>query len=106
MDRLDLRSAGDLLATVPLWRRSADRGGLISRDFVFADFAQAFGFMTQVALVAERRNHHPEWSNVYNRVSITLTTHDAGGLSMNDIKLAQAIDKACTAIQGPSPRAD
>ena len=106
MDRLDLRSAGDLLATVPLWRLSADRGGLISRDFVFADFAQAFGFMTQVALMAERRNHHPEWSNVYNRVSITLTTHDAGGLSMNDIKLAQAIDKACAAIQGPSPHPD
>ena len=61
---------------------------------IFANFAEAFAFMTQVALIAEKRNHHPEWSNVYNRVAITLTTHDVKGLSMNDIELARLIDNA------------
>ena len=64
----------------------------ISRTLVFADFAEAFGFMARVALMAERADHHPEWSNVYNRVEILLTTHDAGGLSHRDIDLATAID--------------
>ena len=64
----------------------------ITRSILFADFIEAFGFMTQVALIAERMNHHPEWSNVYNRVDILLTTHDAGGLSPRDIDMAQAID--------------
>ena len=80
-------------AGLPGWRMSAERGGVIHRDFVFADFAEAFAFMTQVALIAEKRNHHPEWSNVYNRVTISLTTHDADGLSINDIELARLIDK-------------
>ena len=56
------------------------------------DFAEAFGFMTQVALIAEKADHHPEWSNVWNRVDILLTTHDAGGLSTRDVELAEAID--------------
>ena len=60
--------------------------------FSFADFSQAFGFMTRVALLAEAADHHPEWSNVWNRVDILLTTHDAGGLSMRDADLARAID--------------
>ena len=65
----------------------------ITRRFTFDDFAAAFAFMTRVALLAEKADHHPEWSNVWNRVDILLTTHDAGGLSMRDIALAQAIDR-------------
>ena len=65
----------------------------IRRDFKFATFSEAFAFMTRVALLAEKADHHPEWSNVYNRVSITLSTHDAGGLTEKDIALATAIDK-------------
>jgi len=64
----------------------------ISRRFVFADFPEAFAFMTRVALLAERADHHPEWSNVWNRVDILLTTHDCGGLSQRDVALAQEID--------------
>ena len=64
----------------------------ITRSIAFTDFAEAFGFMTQVALIAEKMDHHPEWKNVWNRVEILLTTHDAGGLSSRDIELAEAID--------------
>ena len=64
----------------------------ITRNFVFADFSEAFAFMARVALLAEKADHHPEWSNVWNRVSILLTTHDAGGLSHRDIDMAEAID--------------
>jgi 4a-hydroxytetrahydrobiopterin dehydratase len=87
-----------LLAQLPTWRMSPERGGTISREFVFRDFAQAMGFMCQVALVAEKRNHHPEWSNVYNRVVVTLTTHDAQGLSMNDVELARFMDQVAVAL--------
>lgn len=65
----------------------------ISRDFKFRDFSEAFGFMTRVALAAQKADHHPDWSNSYNKVSITLVTHSAGGLTGNDISLAAAIDK-------------
>mgnify|MGYP003349900050 FL=1 len=65
----------------------------ISRELVFRDFNEAFGFMSRVALLAEGRNHHPNWSNVYNRVSISLSTHDLGGLSDLDVELAAAIDQ-------------
>jgi 4a-hydroxytetrahydrobiopterin dehydratase len=65
----------------------------IARRLEFADFCQAFGFMTRVALVAERSSHHPEWTNVYNRVDIRLTTHDAGGLTALDLALAEYIDE-------------
>lgn len=65
----------------------------LHREFKFTDFIAAFGFMTKVALLAERANHHPEWSNVYNKVSISLTTHEAGGLSTRDFELAQEISK-------------
>ena len=61
----------------------------IARRFKFADFAEAFGWMTRIALIAEKMDHHPEWANVYNRVDVTLTTHDAGGLSTRDIELAR-----------------
>ena len=65
----------------------------ISRELVFRDFNEAFGFMSRVALLAEGRNHHPNWGNVYNRVSITLSPHDLGGLSNLDVELAAAIDQ-------------
>lgn len=69
-----------------------DARDAITRQFVFKDFVEAFGFMAKVALLAERADHHPEWSNVWNRVDILLTTHDAGGLSHRDVDLAGAID--------------
>jgi 4a-hydroxytetrahydrobiopterin dehydratase len=76
------------LERLPDWRLRAD-GLAIERDFRFSDFVQAFGFMTQMALVSEAMNHHPEWSNVYNRVRVTLTTHDAGGLTARDLEWAR-----------------
>jgi len=79
------------LATLPGWTLRGD-GRAILRKFAFADFAEAFGFMTRVAILAEKADHHPEWFNVYNRVEITLTTHDADGLSQRDVALAKAID--------------
>ena len=79
-----------LPATLPQW--TVDQQS-ISRELVFRDFNEAFGFMSRVALLAECRNHHPNWSNVYNRVSITLSTHDLGGLSDLDVELAAAIDQ-------------
>lgn len=95
--------AATLAAELPEWRYAAERGGVIARDFVFDDFVQAFAFMTHVALVAEKHDHHPEWSNVYSRVSIVLTTHDAGGLTEKDIALARAAEKAYAA-SGRTPR--
>jgi 4a-hydroxytetrahydrobiopterin dehydratase len=67
-------------------------GDTLHRELEFADFSEAFGFMTRVALLAESRNHHPDWSNSWNKVSIDLTTHDAGGLTDNDVALAEAIN--------------
>lgn len=79
------------LANLPEWTSVGDLDG-IRRLFTFTDFNQAFGFMARVALLAEKADHHPEWSNVYNRVDILLTTHDAGGLSQRDVDMAAAID--------------
>ena len=79
------------LATLNGWSYDADARG-IRRTFRFADFAEAFAFMTRVAILAEKADHHPEWFNVYNRVEILLTTHDAGGLSERDVALATVID--------------
>jgi 4a-hydroxytetrahydrobiopterin dehydratase len=70
-----------------------DARDAITRQFLFKDFSEAFGFMARVALLAEVQDHHPEWSNVWNRVDILLTTHDAGGLSARDVAMAQAIDR-------------
>jgi 4a-hydroxytetrahydrobiopterin dehydratase len=77
-----------MLAQLPEWRHDGQRDA-ITREFEFTDFMQAFSFMAQLALYAEKHRHHPEWSNVYNRVLITLTTHDAGGLTQNDIDFAR-----------------
>jgi 4a-hydroxytetrahydrobiopterin dehydratase len=86
----DARAAA--LARLPHWRLVEGRDA-ITRQFKFADFNSAFAFMTHVALVAEKMNHHPEWTNVWNTVDITLTSHDAGGLTERDVKLAEAIDQ-------------
>ena len=71
----------------------------IFKEYVFKNFNQAFGFMTRVALMAEKMDHHPEWFNVYNKVQVTLTTHDCGGLSRNDIKMAKFMEKAVPSSQ-------
>ena len=80
------------LARLPGWSKAGARSA-IRRKFRFADFNEAWGFMSRVALAAEQQGHHPEWSNVWNRVEITLSTHDAGGLSARDVKLAKAINE-------------
>ena len=79
------------LAALPEWSLRAD-GLAIERTFLFKDFSEAFGVMARAALLAEVQDHHPEWFNVYNRVQVTLTTHDAGGLSQRDVKMATAMD--------------
>lgn len=78
------------LAARPGWSLRQDK---LYRLFVFEDFSEAFGFMSRVALLAEAMNHHPEWSNIYNRVEIQLVTHDAGGITERDLTLAEQIDK-------------
>jgi 4a-hydroxytetrahydrobiopterin dehydratase len=91
IEQLSEAERADALDTLPDWDYDEARDA-ITRSIVFTDFAEAFGFMTQVALLAERADHHPEWTNVWNRVEILLTTHDAGGLSALDVELATAID--------------
>ena len=83
----------EALAQIPAWREVEGRDA-VARTFRFADFKQAMAFMVRVALKAEQMNHHPEWSNVYNKVETTLTTHDAGGLTARDIELASFMDAA------------
>ncbi len=90
MDTLSESEIESGLATLPQWHREGEG---IERRFSFDGFVEAFGFMSSVALLAERANHHPEWSNVYNRVHIRLTTHDAGGLTHRDLSLAGEIDR-------------
>ena len=80
------------LAKLKGWTEVAGRDA-ISKKFSFKDFNEAFGFMARCALIAEKLDHHPEWLNVYNRVEVTLATHDAGGVTERDIKLAQAMDR-------------
>jgi 4a-hydroxytetrahydrobiopterin dehydratase len=93
MDKLQPAIAKKRLAQLTEWKYDARRDA-ITREFPFADFRQAFAFMTEIALAAEKADHHPEWSNVYNRVTITLTTHDAKGLTQRDFDLADIIDRA------------
>ncbi len=91
MTPLDPHAREAAMAAIPRWTYDASRNALV-RTFRFADFVAAFGFMTRVALLAERADHHPEWCNVWNRVDVALTTHDAGGVTSRDIALATAID--------------
>ena len=87
--KLDTAAIASAMPGVPGWTLKGDG---IERQYKFADSALAFAFMARVALLAEKADHHPEWSNVYNKVNIRLTTHDAGGLSVRDFALARAID--------------
>jgi 4a-hydroxytetrahydrobiopterin dehydratase len=91
VEKLTDAARKQLLDAHPLWSHLPERDA-IQRKFVFADFSAAFGFMTRVALAAEQKDHHPEWFNVYNRVEILLTTHDAGGLSQRDVEMVRLID--------------
>ena len=91
IEALNETERAEALDGLPDWDYDDGRDA-ITRSIVFEDFAEAFGFMTQVALIAEKADHHPEWKNVWNRVEILLTTHDAGGLSPRDIELAEQID--------------
>ncbi|MEZ4363417.1 MAG: 4a-hydroxytetrahydrobiopterin dehydratase [Kofleriaceae bacterium] len=88
--KLDDDEVSRALAALPRWRLV---GGKLFRELQFADFVEAFGFMTSAALVAERMSHHPEWSNVYGTVRVYLTTHDVGGLTSLDVELARAMER-------------
>lgn len=92
MEKLSSAQRQEHLPALAGWDLDETADGL-RKSFVFADFGEAFGFMVRVALLAEKADHHPEWSNVWNRVEIFLTTHDAGGLSMRDVALAEAIEQ-------------
>ncbi|MDH7798116.1 MULTISPECIES: 4a-hydroxytetrahydrobiopterin dehydratase [unclassified Beijerinckia] len=94
--KLDAAARDKALAALSHWRYEFERDAIV-RDFKFANFVEAFSFMSAVALLAEKADHHPEWSNVYSRVSILLTTHDAKGLSERDIALAREIDRLAKA---------
>ena len=93
-DRIDVAEA---LKALPLWRVHEGDRPAITRSLTFTDFNAAFGFMTRVALLADKVDHHPEWSNVYNRVEVLLTTHDAGGVTEKDVRMARFIDEAAAA---------
>jgi 4a-hydroxytetrahydrobiopterin dehydratase len=91
-EKLSGEARKSVLGRLKGWREVAGRDA-ITRKFVFKDFNEAFGFMARAALVAEKLDHHPEWSNVYKTVDVTLSTHDAGGVTELDIKLAEVMDK-------------
>ncbi len=93
--RLDEQARASALAELAGWRLVEGRDA-IEKSFRFADFSAAWGFMSRVALAAERLDHHPEWSNIYNRVSVVLSTHDADGLTELDIALARQIEQAAS----------
>jgi len=90
----------EVLADLTGWAAATGERPAIERALKFADFNAAFAFMTAVALLAEKMDHHPEWSNVYNRVDILLTTHDAGGVTDNDIRMARFINETATRLGG------
>ncbi|SCB23062.1 4a-hydroxytetrahydrobiopterin dehydratase [Rhizobium hainanense] len=92
-EKLDRAAIDENLAELGGWVLAAD-GLSISKTFKFRNFVEAFGFMAESALAAEKFNHHPEWFNVYSRVEVKLTTHDVGGLTDHDVKLAKAMEKA------------
>ena len=89
------------LAGLKGWSETSGRDA-ITKKFVFKDFSQAFGFMTRAALVAEKMDHHPEWFNVYKNVEVTLSTHDAGGVTDKDMALAHFMDQAAAGLSAPS----
>ena len=91
VEKLDESEAKAALAQLDGWEFDRD-GDAMRKVFKFSDFSEAWGFMSRIALIAEDADHHPEWFNVYNKVDITLTTHDAGGLSKRDIAMAKAIE--------------
>nr|WP_298926053.1 4a-hydroxytetrahydrobiopterin dehydratase [uncultured Erythrobacter sp.] len=92
VNELNEKERATLLADHPEWELTREEKA-ITRTFQFGDFSEAWGFMSRVALLADRQDHHPEWFNVYAKVEITLTTHDAGGLSQRDATMARAIDQ-------------
>ena len=91
MKKLSPSARAAALKKLGKWKAVAGRDA-ITRKFEFANFNEAFGFMTRAALLADKMDHHPEWSNVYNKVEVTLSTHDAGGVTQNDIDMAAAMD--------------
>ena len=94
MTRPQKIGAAEALKRLPLWRAVEGGRDAIQRTYRFSDFTAAFGFMTRTALMAEKLDHHPEWFNVYNRVDVTLTTHDANGVTELDVTLAKLMDMA------------
>lgn len=88
---MEVLNAKDIADGLEGWTGGDD---FITKVFRFDDFAAAFGFMTQIAIIADKMDHHPEWYNVYNRVDVTLTTHEAGGVTQKDVDLAEAMEKA------------
>ncbi len=91
VEKLEGAARSDALSSLQGWSE-VEGCDAIAKTYSFADFSEAFGWMTRVALAAEQMNHHPEWFNVWNRVDVTLSTHDAGGLTQRDIKLAKRMD--------------
>ena len=98
-ERLDRAAIDAGMASLEGWSLASDAKS-VSRSFRFADFNEAFGFMARVALMAEQLDHHPEWSNVYRNVEVRLTTHDAGGLTELDFRLARFMDRAAAGTGG------
>ena len=96
MQKLSDSELRDALSGLPEWRIV---DGKLHREYKFADFVHAFGFMTTAALAIEKMNHHPEWFNVYNQVRVDLTTHDAGGITAKDVELAGLLDRTAKKLQ-------
>lgn len=92
MEKLDPTARAAFLREFPLWREIEGRDA-IARLFEFKDFSETFAFMTRVAMQAEKLDHHPEWFNVYNKIDVTLSTHDAGGVTGKDVEMAKAIER-------------
>ncbi|MEM5476176.1 4a-hydroxytetrahydrobiopterin dehydratase [Pacificibacter sp. AS14] len=90
----ELMEPTEILAQIPPGWKLGEAGNTLSKTYQFENFISAFGWMTQIAMIAEKMNHHPEWRNVYRTVEVTLTTHDVGGLTAKDITLAQKMNEA------------
>ncbi len=101
MQTLSTDDRAALLTELPSWRMAPDRDAIV-REAKFADFSAAWGCISRIALLAERMDHHPEWSNTYNRLTIALTTHDAGGLSARDAQMARAIETMLPPLKSAS----